>query len=167
MYWIRKVWCNHCTALNLHVQKFGLKTEHECFFVSVQPAHYGQPYLACNRVSIRNTISTPPGSMLPSVARGSGEIDAPFVGRGSFVRCCSLVQNADACGRRCMKGGAATASGRQRREKGEDYYDVVSIQVGKQVQDAGSCRGTDARSIRSLVPDKAEDYGCLHGERNG
>lgn len=65
------------------------------------------------------------------------------------------------------EGGVAAASGRRRRKRGEDYYDVISIQVGKQAQGAGSCRGTDAQSIRSLVPDKARDYGCLHGEKNG
>lgn len=69
---------------------------HDSFLLYVQMAHYGQSHLVCNHVSISNTISTRPGSMLPSVARGSGEIDVPFVRQDSFVRRCSVVQNADA-----------------------------------------------------------------------
>lgn len=52
--------------------------------------------------------------------------------------------------------------GREKVGGGEGYYDVVSIQVGKQAQHAASCRGTGARSIRSLVSDKAWDCGRLH-----
>lgn len=76
---------------------------HDSFLLYVQMAHYGQPHLACNHVSISNTISAPLRSMLLSAARGSGEIDVPFVRRDSFGPCCSVVQNADARGRRCMK----------------------------------------------------------------
>lgn len=65
------------------------------------------------------------------------------------------------------EGGVAAASGRQERRKGEDYYDVVSIQVGKQARDTGSCRGRVGQSIRSPVADKAQEYRCLNGERNG
>lgn len=68
---------------------------HDSFLLYVQIAHYGQLHLACYHVSTSNTISTPLGSMLPSIAGGSGEIDAPFVRRDTFVPCCSVVQNAD------------------------------------------------------------------------
>lgn len=39
---------------------------------------------------------------------------------------------------------------------GEDYYDIVLIQVGKQGQDAGSCR--ELCSVSSLLSEKAKDF---------
>lgn len=104
--------------------------------------------------------------MLPGIVRGSGEIEAPLVRWDSIMRHCFVVQNADALRRRCMKEVLLLRQG-DRRGEGEDYYDVISIQAGKQARDAGSRRGRDGQSIRSLVPDKAQDYRCLYGEKNG
>lgn len=38
----------------------------------------------------------------------------------------------------------------------EDYYDIVLIQVGKQGQDAGSCR--ELCSVSFLLSEKAKDF---------
>lgn len=110
---------------------------HDNFLLCVQKDYYGQHRLARNHVSMNNTISTAPGSMLPGVVRSSGEINAAFV-RGDSFACCGAK-----C--RCSKtetygGGVAIASGRKRREKGGDYEDTELIQVGKQARDAGSCK---------------------------
>lgn len=121
---------------------------HDGFLLYVQIAHYGQRHLARNQVSISNTISTAPGSMLPRVARGSGGIDVAFVGGDSFV-CCALwckmqmPQDKDIWRRRCC------CIRKKEKGMGEDHYDIVLIQVGKQGQDAGSCR--ELCSI-SLIP---------------
>lgn len=46
----------------------------------------------------------------------------------------------------------------RKKEKGmeEDYYDIVLIQVGKQGQDAGSCR--ELCSVSFLLSEKAKDF---------
>lgn len=61
-------------------------------------------------------------------------------------------------------GGVAAVSGRQKKKRGKVRYDVKSIQVGEEAQVAGSCRGMDAQSIQTPVPDKEQDYRCLRGE---
>lgn len=92
---------------------------HDSFLLCVQMPHYGQPHLAHNHVSISNTISTGPGSMLPSDVRGSGVIDAAFLlDKTDTCAMCTVVQNADARGQKCMKEVPTAASGRQRRQRG-------------------------------------------------
>lgn len=67
-------------------------------YVYVETADDGQSHLALNHVSISNSISTLPGSMLPGAAHGSAEIDARFV--KTRLDSCSVHS---LCGRTCRR----------------------------------------------------------------
>lgn len=130
---------------------------HDTFLLYVQLAYYGQAHLACNHVSIRNTISTPPGSMLPPQC--CPRLGRNRCGRGSLVRlllCGAKRRMAEdggvwrrSCCCRCVR----------ETPKGSWWWRSIdpSRKTKPRMQEAAG--GTDARSIRSLVPDKAQDYG--------
>lgn len=109
--------------------------------------YYGQSHLARNNVSISNTISPPRGSMRPTTARGSREIDAAFVQarRIRVPRCVGRKMQTprDRCVRKVLQKYQRARGG----EEGGVDYDVVSIKVRPGVQGAGSCRAKVVESI--------------------
>lgn len=137
---------------------------HDSFLLYVQMVHYGQPHLAClNKQRCFNT------AWINARQRGARlrRIDCTLC-QTRLIRALLLLL---LCGAKCRCHEDGDAWRRcccrvreTEEEKGKVRYDVKSIQVGERAQVAGSCRGMDAQSIRTPVPDKAQDYRCLRGE---
>lgn len=94
--------------------------------------------------------------MLHSVVHGCEGINAAFF---MTIRVRTMCLSAAKC--KCprtdiYREGVAAVSLRLRRKICGGYYPSLGC---RKLQGYGS--------IRSVVPDKSQDYGCLHGEENG